>query len=149
MVEQRRRCRAITRGGKQCAITPPRDRDFCLHHDPARREEARATRRRGGYNRAARARSAKLAKYGVQTMADLEEIGMLAVCEMRYGLDPEDPDGAKLDVAVARGMAAMISVLRHVAVATEYERQIAELREMLAALIAEKDRDGADDLQTA
>lgn len=148
MVEKRR-CLAITKGGRQCAIAPPAGRDYCLQHDPERRAEARETSRRGGRNKAGRQRAAKLAKYGVRTLADLEQMGMLAVCELRYGIDPDDPDSEKLDVAVVRGMAGMISVLRHVAVATEYERQIAELRELLAKLIADKDGPGADDLQTA
>ena len=144
----KRRCSAITSGGKQCSVIPPAGRDYCIHHDPERRDEAQAARKRGGTNRAGRQRAAKLAKYGVRTMADLEQVLMLAVCEMRYGLDPDDPESEKLDINVARNMASVVSVLRHVAVATEYERQIAELRELLAALIAEKDRD-AHDVQTA
>lgn len=149
MVAPRRRCLAIARGGKQCGSPPPKGRDYCIYHDPDRREEAAANRKRGGYGRAAGARAAKLAKYGVRTMADLEAELMLATCEVKYGTDPADPSSVKLDVAVGRAMAAMIGVLRHVAVATEYERQLTELRELIATLIAEKDRDGADDLQTA
>lgn len=149
MVEQRRRCLAITSGGKPCAIVPPAGRAYCLHHDPDRHQEAREARRRGGYNRASRRRAAKLLKYGVRTLADLEEELMLSACEVKYGSNPDDPDSPRLDVAVARAQGALIGVLRHVALATEYERIINELREQVAALIAEKDRAGADDLQTA
>lgn len=148
MVVPRRRCLAITAGGKQCAIWPPTGRDYCIHHDPERTREAADIRRRGGYNRAANRRARKLTKYGVRTMADLEAELMLATCEVKYGEDPDDPNSKRLDIAVARCMGSLVAVLRHVAVATEYERQIAELREMLAELIAEKHAD-ADDVQTA
>jgi hypothetical protein len=146
MVEQRRRCSAITSGGKQCAIAPPAGRDFCLHHDPERTQEAAEARRRGGVSKSRTRRARKLATYGVRTMADLEEELMLAICEVRYGEDPKVPDSPRLDPVIARTMASMIGVLRHVAIATEYERQINELREMIAKLMSERD---ADHLQTA
>lgn len=149
MDQTRRRCAAITSGGKPCPIAPPTGRAYCVHHDPERVEESRAARQRGGLGKARTARSRKLATFGIQTLADLEQELMLAVCQVRYGIDPKDPKSPKLDIQIARVMASMVGVLRHVAVATEYERQINELREMIASLMADKDRDGADDLQTA
>jgi hypothetical protein len=138
MVESRRRCPAITKGGKPCAITPPVGKTYCLHHDPDRQAEASASRRRGGHNRKATARARKLLSLGVASMHDVHQELMLAFVRVRDG---------DMEVATFLAMASGARALKDTAVSADYEQQIREIREELARIVAE--RADADHAQTA
>lgn len=137
MVGATRRCSGITKGGKQCPVTPPEGRTFCVFHDPERQAEASEARRRGGYNRKAVTRARKLLAAGVKTMADVQEELLFAFVGVRDG---------DLDPRTALALASLARALKDVVVSADYETQIRELREEFSRVVSEQH---ADDAQTA
>jgi hypothetical protein len=125
MVEQRRRCSAITSGGKPCPIAPPAGRSYCLNHDPERTEEAAAARKRGGIGKARDVRIRKLAQKSLQTMGDVRDVILLAILEARDGT---------ISPKVAQAMSSLAKTADALTITESLERQIADQNRRIAQL---------------
>ena len=79
-------CQALRADGQPCRAFHGKTSDFCLLHDPNRREAAKAGRKRGGRKHGAQLRAAAAvarAAEGAELWGDLQELDPLGeLCEL-------------------------------------------------------------------
>jgi hypothetical protein len=102
---------------------------YCRWHDPARQEENRRLREKGGRNRSNEARAQKLLKAGIDSLGGLNRFLAVAAYETYQG---------KLDPKRLNAIANAVGKIKDLSIATEYGEQVAEIRDELARLRGER-----------
>jgi hypothetical protein len=121
LTKERRRCKGFNEEGEPCGSPPPLDADYCLWHDPERKQEAAEARRIGG------ARSRRAA-----TLATIYEVGDLkSVDSIRDVLRVNLLETLAQDNTIARSRA----VVQNLGVATKL-LEVGELEDRVSAIEA-------------
>lgn len=118
-------CQGKNKDGKPCSAQCLPGESWCHWHMPGRDAIRLESRQRGGYNRSREARAKKLLNRGLDQIGDIDDELRLAFIDVRTG---------KLDPKIAIAMASLARVIKDVAVAAQYEKQLEDLRATVAQL---------------
>jgi len=92
---------------------------------PGRETIRQEGRIRGGHNKSREARARKLIARGMDQMSDIDDVLRMAMLECYVG---------KLDPKIAVAMASLARTIKDIAIASQYEQQLAELRAEVARM---------------
>ena len=111
------KCSAITKAGARCTRPALAGGQHCLMHSPDHVEVRREAARRGGRNRSAKARAAKLIPEAMSAEDLAGHLSLLFTTTMAGKIEPK----------VATACATVARTLLEVRTATELEQRISEL----------------------
>ena len=125
------KCQGITRGGDRCSRPALTGKQHCLMHDPGSTELRREASRKGGQNRSAKVRAAKLVPEALSADELVGWLSMLFTSVMSGKIEPK----------IGTACATLARTLMDIHAVSDLEARLAEL-EAVATTASDRWRTG-------